>query len=306
MVADYISLLSVFVSVARRSSFSGAAIELQLSTGTVSRQIAKLESMLGVKLLERSTRKVALTEIGKKFFERSSHVLQLAKETVSVIQDLQVEPSGTLRLTAPMLFGIKHIGPLIPRFTRRYPKVEVQLKISDQLENLGVGDFDIAIRITNHLDDSVIARRLTTIHWMVCASPRYLEQHGVPLVPADLKEHQCYHYPSLAKQGLWSFSKGEVEYTVPIHGRIHVNSSQMIADYALAGLGIALLPTYLIGKYIQTSHLVPLLTAYQSTVNSSLYALYLPNRYMTATVQRFLELLKQSFSDPPSWDMREG
>ena len=304
MEPDHLSLIAVFVRVARCSSFSGAAAELGISTGTVSRQIAKLERQMGVQLLERSTRNVGLTEIGKAFYERSSHILLLAEESMSTIQELNVEPRGTLRLTAPMLFSIQHLGPVISRFTERYPRVEVQLKISDHLESLSGGDFDIAIRITNHLDDTVIARRLAPIHWVVCASPAYLALHGAPAAPADLKEHECYHYPSVIKQGRWSFTKGDVEHTVPISGRLRVNSSQIIADHALAGMGIALLPTYLVGDHLKSGHLVPLLTGYQPTVNSALYALYLPNRYMTAKVHCFLDLLRESFSELPYWDAR--
>ena len=144
MDTESLSLIAVFVRVARCMSFSGAAAELHVSTGTVSRQIARLEKKMGVQLLERSTRKVGLTEIGKTFYESSRHILLLAEEAMSQVQDLQAEPSGTLRLTAPLLFSVKHLGPLISRFTERYPHVEVQLKVSDQLESLPLGDFDIA------------------------------------------------------------------------------------------------------------------------------------------------------------------
>ncbi|MDM0066187.1 LysR family transcriptional regulator [Variovorax sp. J31P207] len=302
MDTDSLALISVFVRVARCMSFSGAAAELHISTGTVSRQIARLEKKMGVQLLERSTRRVALTEIGKTFYDSTSHILLLAEESMSRVQDLQVEPRGTLRLTAPMLFSIKHLGPLISRFTERYPHVEVQLKISDQLESLSGGDFDIAVRITNHLDDGVIAKRLTSVHWAVCASPGYLALHGTPTTPAELADHQCYHYPSVIKHGRWSFTRGEAQHNVPTHARFHVNSSQIIADHALAGLGVALLPTYLVGEHLQSGRLVPLLAGYQPTVNSALYALYLPNRYMTAKVHCFLEMLQTAFSDPPYWD----
>lgn len=302
MDTDSLSLISVFVRVARCMSFSGAAAELQVSNATVSRQVARLEKRMGVQLLERSTRKVALTEIGKTFFESASRILLLAEESMAQVQDLQMEPRGSLRLTAPLLFGIKHLGPLISRFTERYPHVEVQLKISDRLESLSGGDFDIAVRITNHLDDGVIAKRLTSIQWAVCASPAYLAQHGAPTTPNELAEHQCYHYPSVIKHGRWSFKRGDALYSVPVHARFHVNNSQIIADHALAGLGIALLPTYLVGEHLQAGRLLPLLTAYQPTVNSALYALYLPNRYMTAKVHCFLEMLQAAFVDPPRWD----
>ena len=302
MDTDSLALIGVFVRVARCMSFSGAAAELQVSTGTVSRQIARLEKKMGVQLLERSTRKVALTEIGKTFYESGSHILLLAEESIAQVQDLQLEPRGTLRLTAPMLFSIKHLGPLISRFTERYPNVEVQLKTSDQLESLAQGDFDIAVRITNHLDDGVIAKRLSSIHWAVCASPSYLAHHGTPATPAELTEHQCYHYPSVIKQGRWIFTRGDAVHNVPVRARLHVNSSQIIADHTLAGRGIALLPTYLVGEHLQAGRLVPLLAGYQPTVNSALYALYLPNRYMTAKVHCFLEMLQTAFVDPPYWD----
>ncbi|WP_423456756.1 LysR substrate-binding domain-containing protein [Ottowia sp. VDI28] len=308
MDTDSLSLIAVFVRVARCMSFSGAAAELHVSTGTVSRQIARLEKKMGVQLLERSTRKVGLTEIGKTFYESSRHILLLAEEAMSQVQDLQAEPSGTLRLTAPLLFSVKHLGPLISRFTERYPHVEVQLKVSDQLESLPLGDFDIAVRITNHLDDGVIAKRLASIHWAVCASPAYLARYGTPTMPADLTEHQCYHYPSVIKHGRWSFTRGDALYNVPTHARFHVNNSAIIADHTLAGLGIALLPSYLVGEHLQSGRLVQLLAGYTPTVNSALYALYLPNRYMTAKVHCFLEMLQAAFMDPPYWDkpIRQG
>ncbi|MFT3779513.1 MAG: LysR substrate-binding domain-containing protein [Ottowia sp.] len=302
MDTNSLALISVFVRVARCMSFSGAAAELRVSNGTVSRQIARLEKKMGVQLLERSTRKVALTEIGRTFFESSCRVLQQAEEAMSQVQDLQAEPRGTLRITAPMLFGILHLSPLIRRFAERYPKVEVQLSVSDQLESLASGDYDMAIRITNHLDNGVIARRLSSIDWAVCASPGYLRRHGAPAVPADLAEHQCYYYPSVIEHGRWSFLRGDVLCTVPIRSRLQVNSSQIIADHARSGMGIALLPTYLIGNDLKAGRLVRLLAGFQPTVNSALYALYLPNRYMTAKVLAFLDMLQQAFTDPPYWD----
>ncbi|OLL27526.1 hypothetical protein BTH42_32330 [Burkholderia sp. SRS-W-2-2016] len=302
MDPNYFSLVAVFAQVARRASFSEAASELRLSTGTVSRKISELEQMLGVLLFERSTRKVCLTEIGCMFYDRSLQMLQFAEESSFIVQDLQTEPGGTLRITAPILFGTMHLGPLIRTFMDRHPKVRVELSVSDHLESLATGEHDIAIRITNHLDDTVVARRLATVNWAVCASPEYLGRRGSPAVPADLREHNCYHYPSVIKYGKWSFRKGDAEYTVPIRGRLQVNNSQIIADQVLAGMGIGLLPTYVVGEYMKTGQLIPLLQAYQPTVNSALYALYQPNRYMTGKVRRFIDLLRESIYDPPYWD----
>lgn len=302
MDPNYFSLIAVFVQVARRASFSEAAAELRLSTGTVSRKIAELEKIMSVRLLERSTRKVGLTEIGHMFYERSTQILQFAEESASIVQDLQTEPRGTLRITAPILFSSKHLGPLVQTFMERYPNVRVELSVSDHLESLATGNHDIAIRITNHLDDTVVARRLATVNWTVCASPDYLARHGTPVVPTDLKEHNCYHYPSVIKHGRWAFTRGDAEYTIPIQGRLQVNNSQIIADHVLAGMGIGLLPTYLVGDDVKSGRLVSLLPTYQPTVNSALYALYQPNRYVTAKVHRFIDLLREVFFDPPYWD----
>lgn len=302
MHLDYLQKIAVFVRVAQHLNFSTAAAELGLSTGTVSRQIARLEREIGVQLLIRNTRNVSLTEIGQQFYRRSNHLLSLAEESLAEIQDLDAEPRGTLRVTAPALFGVKHLGPIVTHFTQRYPKVHVRLSISDDLEKVSNGDFDVAVRITNHLDDGVIAKKLTSIKWVVCASPDYIRKHGAPETPADLKEHQCCHYPSMIKQDRWSFVRDKAEYEAPIHSRLQVNSSQIIAGHVLAGQGIAMLPTYLIGEHLKSEELIPLLTAYQPKINSALYAIYSPTRYLTAKVRHFLDLLTSSFADPPYWE----
>lgn len=302
MDGAYFALMPVFVQVANRSSFSDAAEDLQISTATVSRKIVELEKLMGVRLFERSTRKVSLTEIGKAFHERCLQLMQQAEEAALSIEGLQSEPRGTLRITTPILFGTMHLAPLVREFMARYPAVKVEMHVSDQLESLSTGQYDLAIRITNHLDDTVVARRLTSINWTVCASPDYLAQNGMPLVPNDLKEHNCYFYPSVVKQGRWHFVRNSIEYVVPIQGRLQVNNSLVIAEHVRAGMGIGLLPNYLIGDDLRASRLVELLPDYQPSVNSALYAVSLPNRYMTAKVHRFLDLLNATFCEPAQWD----
>lgn len=299
---NYLQVLPVFARVARHQSFSVAASELGLSTATVSRQIAQLERRVGVQLFVRTTRRVSLTEIGQKLYQRSNALLAMAEESLAEVSDLHLEPRGTLRITAPTMFGIKHLGALVSRFTECHPKIEVRMTISDDLENIGSGDFDIAVRITNHLDEGVIAKRLSSVNWVVCASPAYVQKFGAPQNPLDLQAHECCHYASLTKDNRWKFTKDDMEHSVPIGSRLHVNSSQIIAEHALSGRSIALLPTYLIGEYIQSGELVPLLTAYQPTINSSLYAIYSPSRYLTTKARRFLDFLVGAFGDPPYWE----
>lgn len=299
---DHLQNIAAFAKVARHNSFSAAARDLGLSTATVSRQIARLEQTVGAQLFVRTTRQVALTEIGEAFYRRSSAILLMAEESLSEARELQAEPRGTLRVTAPTLFGNMHLAQMISRFTDQYREVEVRLTVSDGLENISGGDHDVAVRITNHLDDGVVARRLTPINWVVCASPAYIERHGEPRHPHELQGHECCHYASLIRHDRWNFIKDEEEYSAAVHSRLHVNSSVIIASHALAGRAIAMLPTYLVGDYLRSGELRPVLTDYRPTVNSSLYAIYSPTRYLMAKVRCFIDVLSASFADPPYWE----
>ena len=298
---ELLGLMAVFAEVAQRSSFSQAAQDLQVSTATVSRKVGELEAALGVRLFERSTRRVQLTEIGRSFHERCMNVLRLADESTLAIQELHAEPRGHLRVTAPILFGALHLSRPIGEFMRRYPAITIELNLSDRLESLAMGHYDIAIRITDHLDDNVVAHRLASIGWTVCASPAYLARAGTPKVPADLARHDCYHYPSVVKERQWTFVRGDESQSVDIRGRLHVNNSTVIAVQVEAGMAIGLLPDYLVSPALAAGRLVALLPGYRPAVNSTLYALSQPNRYTTAKVQRFLALLRETFTDPPPW-----
>jgi DNA-binding transcriptional LysR family regulator len=301
MNPDVIALMTVFAKVAQRSSFSLAAQDLQTSAATVSRKIVQLEVLLKVRLFERSTRHVQLTEIGSAYYERCMHVLHLAEESTQAIHELQSEPRGHLRVTAPILFGNLHLSRVVNEYMNRYPEVSVELQVSDQLESLAMGRVDVAVRITNHLDDNVVARHLTTIDWTVCASPAYLAKHGMPVHPSDLTQHDCYHYPSVIRHSQWSFDKDGEKISVPIRGRLKVNSSQIIADLAEADMGIGLLPNYLISPSLSQGRLISLLSNYKPSVNSALYAVTTSNRYATAKVSSFIGLLKEHFGNRPDW-----
>lgn len=301
MDTDSLALISAFVRVARCMSFSGAAAELRLSTGTVSRQIARLEKRMGVQLLERSTRRVALTEIGKTFYASASRILLLAEEAMSRVQDLQAEPRGTLRLTAPMLFGIKHLGPLISRFTERHPHVEVLLKISDQLESLSGGDFDIAVRITNHLDDGLVARRLTGIHWAVCASPGYLARHGTPEAPADLARHRCLTFGNSGNQSRgWQFVVDGALLSMRLSGPMECSDGAVLHEWALAGHGVAWRSMWEVADDIAAGRLVALLEAFAAP-DTAIHAVFPQRRHLPLRVRMFVDYLKHTYGSPDYW-----
>ena len=300
--SDYLHLIGVFVNVAEQANFSKAATKLGIATSSVSRKVNELERSLGVQLFRRSTRRVELTEIGAVFFERCRRILLFANEAASLAQNLQGEPQGTLRITAPNLFGTKRLGPVISEYLNRYPLASIQLDLSDKLENVAAGEFDVAIRITNNPDDRLVARQLAPINWTVCASPLYLSRQGRPSAPQDLREHECCHYPRVVSEKQWIFTQGDETHSVNIKERVHINSSELIAQLTLQGDCIALLPTYLVGDIIRKGELVPLLTDYRPAINTNLYVMYPPHRYTTATVRCFVDLIRNAISDPPPWD----
>lgn len=302
MELDYLHKIAVFARVAHHLSFSAAAAELGLSTGTVSRQVASLEQEIHVQLLVRSTRKVALSEPGQIFFERSKHLLSLAEESLAEIQDLHSAPRGTLKITAPRLFGVKHLSPMIAAYTDQHPMVDLRMHFGDSLESVLSGDFDVAVRITNHLDDGVIAMKLSPIRWVVCANYKYINKHGEPKTPKELQHHQCCHYPSIFKQDQWSFIKDNIVYDAPIRPKLQVNSSELIENYVLSGHGIAILPTYLAGEHLRTGALTPVLAAFRPNIDSSLYAIYPPTKYLPTKIRCFIDALKTSFTKTPYWE----
>lgn len=239
--------MAIFAKVAELRSFAAAAVELRLSKATVSKAINRLETRLGTRLFNRTTRQLALTEPGRQLRARAAHILAEGEAAESEALDLSVAPRGIVRLAAPMSFGLLKVAPLLPEFLSDYPEVTVDLHLSDRLVDIIADGFDAALRIAALPDSSLLAQRLCGVQNFLVAAPAYLQKHGSPTHPLHLAERACIAYSYLQTPGAWRFTNtsGETA-TVRPHGPLRVNNGDAIVPALLAGLGIALLPDFIV------------------------------------------------------------
>lgn len=293
--------MAIFARVVEERSFSAAARRLGLSKSMVSKEVTRLEQALGARLLNRTTRKLSLTEIGAAFYEPCARILQEAQEAELLVGRLHAEPRGVLRLTAPVAFGTLHVAPALPEFLAQYPDVRIDLTIGDRQLDLADEGLDLAIRIARVLPDNLAARRLAPINRVVCAAPAYFERHGIPRRPQDLARHNCLVYTHANPDSQWRFRSGKGEDVVPVQGNLTLNDDEALWQATLGGLGIALLPTFIVGKDLQSGRLQAVLSEHVPT-ERNLHALYLPNRHLSAKVRVFIDFLVARFSPEPYWD----
>lgn len=293
--------LLVFASVAELGSFSLAAQSLGLSKSAVSKQVSQLEARLGVRLLQRSTRRLSLTEAGRALLARGQRV---AAELDGIDVDLGAAsgpPRGVLRLSAPMSFGQRHIAPLLPVFLAEYPAVQVELDLTDRVVDLIGERFDAAVRVGRLPDSTLVARRLAPARRVVCASPAYLASHGVPRTPAALRQHACLDYTYLAAPGGWPFTSGRRTRRIPVQGPLSSNNGEVLREAALAGLGIALLPTFIVGNDLRAGRLRPLLTAYECW-DAAIFVVYPAARHLAPKLRAWVDFLAAHCGPQPPWD----
>lgn len=294
----------VFSKVVQAGSLTAAARELGVSTAVVSRTLAALEARLGVRLVNRTTRSLHLTDEGASYFEASQRILAEIDEADAAVTSRRVEPQGVLRVALPASFGHQHIAPLVPSFAQRYPKVELALSLSDRSINLIEEGFDLAVRIAELKDSSLAARKLAPNRRVVCASPAYLREHGEPKTPQDLARHNClvanwehgfamtWEYKSpVGKRG-----------AVRVTGRYACDNWEVLRDWAVAGLGVALKSTWDVRKQLEDGSLVPLLPGYDFGTDVGIYAVYPHRRHLPAKTRVFIDFLAESFGPEPYWD----
>jgi DNA-binding transcriptional LysR family regulator len=286
----------VFVRVVEEGSFSGAARKLGLSKASISRQVGALEAHLGSQLLRRTTRRMSLTEEGNLFFEHCRRVLEAAEDAERSIHELQAEPHGLLRIAVPMSFGFLQLAPRIHRFLERHAKVKVEIEATDRVIDLVHERFDLSIRIRRPRERSYVMRRICPIRGLLCASPDYLARHDPPQRPEDVLDHECliYHGPSET----WKFGTGE---TFEISGRLAFDNGDGLRQAVLSGLGLATLPTFLIGDDIRAGRLVPLLLDHTHP-GLSLYAVYPESRHLSPKVRAMIDWLVEELGPEPQWD----
>lgn len=297
---DRLSAIGAFVTVADLGSFSRAAERLNIAKSVVSRQVSALEAELGARLFHRTTRSLTLTEVGRSYLERTRQILADLEEANQAVSQLQSAPRGKLRVNAPMSFGFLHLAQALPDFMKLYPEVSVDLVMNDRFVDLVDEGFDIAVRIGALDDSSLIARKLAPVRRVICASPDYIAARGAPAHISDLKSHECLVYMSDHPE--WRFENPNGKpFIVAVHGRLSVNNGDALRVAALQGLGIANLPTFLVGDDLRAGRLVAVLQE-MTPLMLTLNAVYPPTRHITPKVRAFVDFLSERFGPLPYWD----
>jgi len=303
-MADSIQEMAVFARVVGAGSLSAAARELGLSPALVSRRLAALETRLGVRLINRTTRSLHLTDDGATYYEACARVLADIEEADATVSAGRVEPRGALRVALPASFGLQHIAPLVPRFAERYPQIQLALSLSDRTVNLIEEGFDLAVRIAHLEDSSLTARRLAPNRRVVCASPAYLERHGAPQTPQELTRHNCLTTTDFAMNWDYKGPDGKPG-SVRVTGRYACDSWEVLREWARAGLGVALKSTWDVHRLLADGSLVEVCPGYTFHSDVAIYAVYPSRRFLPAKTRVFIEFLAESFGPDPYWDQPE-
>jgi DNA-binding transcriptional LysR family regulator len=297
---DKLDSLKAFTKVVQHGSFSEAARELRLSRSAVSKYVGELEQQLGVQLLVRTTRSVSATESGLAYYERARAILADLEEADLAVTRLQAEPRGLLRVNAPMSFGTLHLGRAIADFMAQHPDLQIQLILSDSIIDPVEEGFDVTIRIADLPSSSLIARKIAPTPPIACAAPAYLAHHGRPKHPRDLRQHRCLAYGQITTGNSWKLTGTDGEHAIQLPWTLCANNGEVLRDAAVAGLGIALLPTFIVGPDLDQGRLEPILTDYRAH-DLSIYAIYPPTRHLSNKVRLFIDFLVERFGRP-GWD----
>ena len=284
------SEMSVFVRVAQEGSFSAAARRLDLTPSAVSKQIGRLEERLGARLFNRTTRQISLTDVGQAFFARADRILGDLAEAERAVTDMAGNPRGLLRVSVPVAFGRMHLAPRLPRFLAANDEVQIDLTLNDRFADLVEEGFDLALRIGELADSSLIARKLAPNRRLVVAASSYLEAHGRPERPPDLLDHNCLTYTYRAQRHDWEFHGPQGREQIRVSGNLEANDAGALREAVLAGLGVALLPLWLVGEDIRDGRLEVVLPDYPAP-DSAIYAVYAPGRFLSPKVRRFVDFL---------------
>ena len=302
---DHMADLAVFVRVVDTQGFSAAARATGLSKSAISKRINRLEKQLGLRLLQRTTRAMSLTEAGRVLYERAAQGVALLDESARLATGLVEAPRGTLRVTASVTFGKLCLAPLIPEFLARYPEIELQLTLLDRFVDLVDEGYDVALRLTASPPEQVVAKALMPVRYRLCAAPDYLQNRPIEH-PADLAGHNCLHYGlrELGKQ--WRFQRGSETAQVRVSSNVVVNNSEVVRDLLLAGLGIGLVWNYAVDREIAAKTLVSLLPDWSpiGPFGQTAYALWLPQSHLPPKIRVFVDFLAERLRDAPASDFK--
>ena len=299
---ESLSDIAVFVQVIESGSFTAAADRLGISKSVVSKYVSRLENQLGAQLLNRTTRKLHLTEVGRAFYERSQRGLLEIEEAKAEVSRLQEKPRGKLRINVPMSFGITHIAPIVQDFLKLYPDLSIDMNLEDRKVDLIEEGLDMAIRISELSDSSLVARRLGPCRHVICATPEYLERKGIPRTPNDLHDHNVLTFKYQDSPTQWQFlSPDGKASSIDVSGTIQMNNSLALREALLNHAGVMLTPTFIVGDDIKSGKLQAVLPQYKLR-ELSIYADYHHRRHLSPKVRAFIDYLAAHISDTPYWD----
>ncbi len=296
--------IAIFTNVARLGGFTAAAKAMGLSKSTVSKQIARLEDRLGARLFNRTTRRLALTEIGAAYFERCRRIVEEAEEAELAVTQMHSEPVGTLRINAPVSFGLLHVAPLLGEFMSRHPAIEVAIDVNDRRVDLIEEGLDVAIRIGDLADSSLVARRLAPCRFAVVASPAYWARHAKPDHPSQLSGHNVLIYTLRERPEVMRFldpAQPETPISVNVSGTFRANNGDMLLSAALAGSGVYVCPTFFCGEHLAAGRLEAVLEGHPPPA-TAVHAVWPPNRHLSAKVRAFVDFLAERLGPEPYWD----
>ncbi len=295
---DTLDCMRVFAAVVERQGFSAAAEALQLSTASVTRQVAYLEKRLGTRLLNRTTRRVSLSTAGAAYYERCQRLLAELDETEAAVAAQTLRPAGALRINAPVSFGIGHLGDRLARFCERYPEISLEVSLADRLVDLVEEGFDLAVRITREPAPSLVARKLADLPIWLCASPAYLRRHGRPRRPQELSAHRCLSYTYWSGGDIWRLRGPAGEEAVKVGGHLRANNGDLLCAAARSGMGIVLQPEFLISRDLAEGRLQRVLPDYD-VAPTALWIVYASRHYLPPKLRAFVDYLVEDFRREP-------
>ncbi|WP_061533197.1 LysR substrate-binding domain-containing protein [Collimonas arenae] len=291
---DRLTSMQIFVRVVEKGGFSAAAEEAGISPTMVGKHVRQLEEQLGVRLLNRTTRRQSLTEIGHLYFERCKQALQEIEAADASVKEMQLLPRGVLRVTAPATFGGLMLTAVVRAYLERYPDVELDLSLNDRVVDMVEEGFEVALRIGELPDSSLIARPLQHYRAMVCASPEYLARCGTPRTPQELVGHNCLSFAHGSRYNRWEFARDGVRQEVEVHGNFRANNGLALRTAALNGIGIIMQPEALLRDEVAAGRLQRLLTDYE-LAHRPMHIVVASNRKMTPKLQSFIEFVVDHF-----------
>ena len=300
---DSLASIAVFTRVVDAKSFSGAAETLGLSKSAVSKHVARLEDRLGTRLLNRTTRRLSTTEAGLALYHHGTRLVEEAFAAEEAVTHLRAVPRGLLRVSAPMSFGQRHLSTLMAEYLETYPEVSVDMELNDRVVDLVDEGYDIAVRIADLPDSTLVARRLAPVRLILCAAPSYLARRGRLAAPDDLPAHDCLHYAYSLRPGVWSLTQTETgeKRAITVPGRMTLNNGDALMQAAIGGAGIVIQPTFIVADAVRDGRLERVLPAWEGP-RISVYAVFAHTRNLSPKVRAFVDFLAKSIGCGPAGD----